>query len=211
MGSGRRALALALGLTLLVGAAFVADAVLVGRSDHPTAAHQLAPGAAPPEQAGWFPAPTLGADGLWIEPWYRETTWDLAQDAKLAAGEGKLLAVFWERQGCQFCLALHTIALRMPELHGYVADRFYVVRLDFLGERPVRDFDGYTAPQFEIASRHRAPGTPTIEFREGDGKEVLRIPGYVEPPTLLAAFEFADTRAYRETTINAWLKARGLI
>ena len=159
----------------------------------------------------WLPAPKKGADGMFIEAWFRPTTGDLTRDAALAAEEGKPLAIFWELDGCEFCALLHNQALRIPALHAYVSDRFYPVQLDHQGDRTIRDFDGTMATERDLAGRHRARGTPTIEFITADGEVVLRIPGYVEPPVLKGAFEYVDTGAYRETNINDWLQARGLL
>ncbi len=161
-------------------------------------------------QAALLPMPEKGPDGMWIEDWMRPSTGDLTKDRALAAAEGKVLAVFWERDGCEFCAQLHGVALRMPTLHRYVAERFYAVRLDFYGRKKFIDFDGVERDEQDIKLRHKVIGTPSIEFHTADGVEVLRIPGYVEPPVLAAAFEFVDTGAYKTTNINAFLRTRPL-
>lgn len=207
--TGWRTLFLAIGLAAVTGAAVVVAGAFFGRPAGTAAQGEVA--TAPAADPALLPAPTLDADGLYVAAWYRPSSGDLARDAALAAEEGKILAIFWERKGCPFCALLHNQALRIPALHAYVADRFYAVRLNFHGERAMRDFDGETFTESEVAGRHRAYGTPTLEFRTADGKEVLRIPGYVEPPVLQSAFEYVDTGAYRQTNINAWLKSRDLL
>lgn len=195
----RRSLLLAIGLAAAGAAAIVvANGALMGPRDVPAV------------EAALLPMPTLDADGHWVEPWFRPTTGDMARDAALAESEGKFLAIFWEMEGCEFCALLHTKALRVPAVHAYVTDRFYVVRLDYRGSNDIRDFDGVTAAERDIARRHRVRGTPTLEFLTTDGEVVLRIPGYVEPSVLEAALEYVDTGAYAESNINDWLAARGL-
>ena len=198
-------LALALGLAVVLGAGLIGVGTVADRMSGRGA---LAAGDA---EAGLLPPPAIGQDGLFVEPWFRTSTGDLAQDAANAAAEGKLLTLIWERDGCPYCFQLHTQDLRRPELHAYVADKFYVVRMNFFGEKAMRDFDGEAMTEREIALRHRAPGTPTMEFRSGDGKEVLRVPGYLEPPMLKVVFEFAETGAYKKMNINAWLKEKGFL
>ena len=207
----RRALLVGIGVAA-AGAATVFASIVLTRQPAPDAAsRQITAAAATVGADGLLPAPTLGADGMWIEAWERPTTGDLSRDAALAAAEGKLLVVIWEREGCPYCLQLHTHDYRIPALHAYMADKFYVVRLDFYGGHTIRDFDGTTVSEHEIAGRHRTVGTPTLEFYNADRKEVLRIPGYVEPDILQAAFEFADTGAYRQSNINTWLRERNLL
>lgn len=155
-------------------------------------------------------APKVGADGLFAEDFYRTSTFDMAKDLALAIGEGKPLAIFWEREYCEYCAQLHNEALVLPELHRYVADRFYVVRFDFHGKRMVTDFDGTRVTEEQMRTRHRVLGTPTLSFRIEGFKEVLRIPGYVEPDVLGAAFEFVDAGVYVKMGIGAYLREVGL-
>ena len=61
-----------------------------------------------------LPAPSLGRDGLFVEDWLRPTRGDLRADLAAAAGEGKVLALLWEREGCPYCAQLHLEALRDP-------------------------------------------------------------------------------------------------
>src|SRR3954462_6712073 len=92
-------------------------------------------------RAELLPSPAIGADGLFVEDWFRPTSGDLRRDLALAAGEGKVLAVFWERAGCEFCALLHLDALRDPQLRAFPAQRFHTVRLDRYGSAPITDFD----------------------------------------------------------------------
>ncbi len=162
-------------------------------------------------RAEMLPAPALGRDGLFIEDWFRPTTGDLRQDLAHAAGEGRVLALFWERAGCEWCQLLHLGALRDPELRKFPAQRFYSVRLDRFGSAMVTDFDGKPRRQSDLAEHMGVIGTPTFSFRIADGREVLRLPGYAEPPVLLAAFEYVEYGAWAYSTFPAWLEKRGLL
>lgn len=155
--------------------------------------------------------PPLGRDGLFVEDWLRASSGDLRRDLDLAAGEGKVLVLIWERAGCEYCAMLHLEALRDPALRDYAARRFYSVRLDRLAEQPVIDFDGVRRPQHAVAVRHGVLGTPTMEFLLADGREVLRLPGYADPRILLAAFEYVQFGGYLHTGIVGWLQKRGLL
>lgn len=157
--------------------------------------------------------PGLGPDGMFAEDFYRPSIGNLALDLAAARAQGKILAVFWERPGCEFCIRLHNEMLREPELREYIANKFYTVRYDFYGEKAVlHDFDGTMLNGIDLARRHRVVGTPTMEFRIDNAKEVMRIPGLVEADILGAAFEFVESGAWRDgTTINQWLLAKGII
>ena len=115
------------------------------------------------------------------------------------------------RSGCPYCAQLHLEALRDPQVRAYPADRFYTVRLDRFGRDPIRDLDGALLTQGEAAVRHQVVGTPTMEFRLADGREVLRLPGYADPAILLAAFEYVQTGGWLHVGIVGWLQQRGLL
>ena len=168
----------------------------------------LAPVAA---RGATLPSPPLGPDGLFVEDWFRPTTGDLRKDLALAAAEGKVLALFWERAGCEWCELLHLEALRDSDLRRYPAQRFYSVRLDRYGSARVVGFDGKAGRESDLAERMGVIGTPTFSFRIADGREVLRLPGYAEPPVLLAAFEYVEFGAWAHTGFVTWLQKRGLL
>ncbi len=148
---------------------------------------------------------------LFDEDFFRPTSGDLRRDLSAAAAEGKVLALWWERDGCPYCAMLHQEAMRDPSLRAYPTHRFYTVRLDRFGDAPLVDLDGAAGRQGEIAVRHGVIGTPTMEFRLADGREVLRLPGYAEPAILLAAFEYVQMGGYLHTGIVGWLRQRGLL
>ena len=134
----------------------------------------LAAGAAAAQQL--FPEPELAPDGLWAEAWLRPPSGDLRADLAAAADEGRILALFWEDPGCEYCARLHQVALRIPALRNYVANRFYSVRVERFGAKPLVDFDGTESTESEVAIRHSVEGTPAIEFRLANGIEVYRGP-----------------------------------
>lgn len=157
-----------------------------------------------------LPQPELGADGLWIQDWYRPTTGDLRQDLAAASREGKILALFWEAAGCQYCTQMHLTALRMPEVRDYITGRFYAVRLDRFGALPIVDFDGQSRAERSIAVLHRVRGTPAVEFRLADGTEVFRLPGFAQPAIFRAVFEYVHTGGYLSAPVLDWLRVRSL-
>jgi thioredoxin-related protein len=153
--------------------------------------------------------PTVGPDGLWIQDWFRPTLGDLRRDLAAASAEGKILAVFWEAAGCQYCTKMHLTALREADVRDYINQRFYVVRLDRHGSLPITDFDGETRTQADTYARHHVVGTPTVEFRLADGREVFRLPGFAQPVIFRAVFEYVHTGGYLSVNVLDWLRATG--
>jgi thioredoxin-related protein len=157
-----------------------------------------------------LPQPTVGTDGFWVAGWFHPTTGDLGRDLAAASAEGKILAVFWEAVGCQYCTKMHLTSLRDQDVRAYINDRFYVVRLDRYGTDLIIDFDGETRTQAATSAHHHVVGTPAIEFRLADGEEVFRLPGFAQPVIFRAVFEYVHTGGYLSANIMDWLRAKKL-
>ncbi|MBM3507787.1 MAG: hypothetical protein FJX64_08750, partial [Alphaproteobacteria bacterium] len=160
------------------------------------------------------PAAKMDERGFFIEDFYKPQTYDLQADLAAATAEGKMLVVMWEREFCEYCQQLHETILIEPKLHDYLANTFYVVRYDFYARsgKMLKDFDGVSAREDDIARRHRVLGTPAIEFRIEGGREVLRIPGLAGAGILLVAFDFAQNRVWESgKNINQYLLETGMI
>ncbi|MBT5860844.1 MAG: thioredoxin fold domain-containing protein [Alphaproteobacteria bacterium] len=166
--------------------------------------------ALPVEASELLPQPTVGADGFWVADWFHPTTGDLRRDLAAASAEGKILAVFWEAEGCQYCTKMHLTSLRDPDVRAYINHRFYVVRLDRYGSELIIDFDGETRTQAATSAHHHVVGTPAIEFRLADGEEVFRLPGFAQPAIFRAVFEYVHTGGYLSANIMDWLRAKRL-
>lgn len=94
-----------------------------------------------------------------------------------AASEGKLVMVNFYASWCGWCRKLESKTLADPQVVKALAS-LVPVRLD--GDREGRD----------EAARLQVRGYPTIVFLAADGREVGRIPGYLEPGPFLQ--ELAD-------------------
>jgi thiol:disulfide interchange protein DsbD len=101
----------------------------------------------------------------------------LAEARAQAAREGKLVMVNFYASWCGWCRKLESKTLADPQVVKALAP-LVPVRLD--GDREGRD----------EAARLKVRGYPTIVFLAADGREVGRIPGYLEPGPFLQ--ELAD-------------------
>ncbi len=157
----------------------------------------------------------LGDDGIYRQPWFLESFLELEEDLRDAADAGKRLAVMWELRGCPFCRDTHLVNLAVPEVSGYIRERFEILQLNLIGDREVTDFDGEVAGEKRIAQKYGVRFTPTILFfpeqPEGLGdrapmaREVARVVGYQEPKAFRRTFEFVADRHYESTSLQEFL------
>jgi len=110
---------------------------------------------------GW-PGRSIGAelseDGLYQQPWFLQSFLDLREDLQGARAADKTFVVLWELKGCPFCKLLHTENFANPTIAGYAESNFAFLQLNFIGSRPVTDFDGRTLSEKQLAERYAIEG-----------------------------------------------------
>lgn len=166
------------------------------------------------DAAAWAKA-RLGEDGLYQMDWYLESFLDLNDDLAAATANGKRFAIVWGLKGCPFCRRMHEVHLADAAIETYVRTNFDILHLNHIGAREVTDFDGRKYSEKAFAEAYGVRFTPTIQFfpetvdiqtAAGQGREVIRMPGLLEPPSFIAMFRFVREKAYERETFPEWLK-----
>jgi thioredoxin-related protein len=162
-------------------------------------------------------APVLTDDGLYKEPWFRESFLELGDDLEAARKDGKRLVVMWELKGCPYCKETHFVNFARPEIADYVKSNFEILQLNIIGSRKVTDFDGSEISEKELAARYGVRFTPTFQFfpesskglneRAPDKREVARAAGYLEPDDFLAMFRYVREKAYESKSFRDYLRS----
>ncbi|NQV83598.1 MAG: thioredoxin fold domain-containing protein [Rhodospirillales bacterium] len=157
-------------------------------------------------------------EGLHVQPWFKSSFLDLAEDAREAAAEGKQLVLFWEQKGCPYCREMHRVNLRIPEVVDYIRKNFNVVQINLWGDRDVTDFDGEVTTEKNLARKYRVQFTPTLQFfaadahtgpkKSGADTEVWRLLGYWKPFHFKNSFVYVRENGYKtEPNFQRWLQA----
>ena len=163
-----------------------------------------------------FAAAKLGDDGLYQMDWYLESFLDLAEDLAGATAKGKRFAIMWGLKGCPSCKKMHEVHLMDPKIESYIRDNFEVLHLNHIGSRVVTDFDGRKLGEKALGEAYGIRFTPTIQFLpekadglaglSGQAREVVRMPGLLEPSEFLAMFRFVREKGYESSSFPDWLK-----
>ncbi len=172
-----------------------------------------------PAQAEKHLLPYLGPneEGLHIQPWFKNSFLDLAEDVEEAAAENKQLVIFWEQRGCPYCREMHRVNLRIPEIVDYIKENFVVLQLNLWGDKEVTDFDGEVTTEKKLARKYRVQFTPTLQFfpagagtktkKPGQDVEVWRLLGYWKPFHFLNSFVYVYEKGYEtEPNFQRWLQ-----
>ncbi|WP_167648842.1 thioredoxin family protein [Mameliella alba] len=149
-------------------------------------------------------AQQMGDDGLYKNPWMRDTFKDLREDLDEANAEGKRLVLFFEQRGCIYCKKMHEEVFTDPEVSEFIDENYFVVQLNLHGSTEVTDFDGEVLQEREMARKWRVLFTPTIVFLPEDVPEgmtamdaqVAVMPGAFSKGTSLDMFTWVAEKRY---------------
>lgn len=161
--------------------------------------------------AGW-----LGEDGLFQQDWFVDSFLDLAEDIANASARGKRLAVLWGLKGCPACKRMHHEHFQDATLTNFLKTHFDILHLNILGSREVTDVDGRKFGEKDFAGHYGIRSTPSVQFfpKSTDGlaklepqkREVLRMPGLLEPKAFLGMFRFVQMEAYLGAGFADWFE-----
>jgi thioredoxin-related protein len=161
-------------------------------------------------------AAKLGDDGLYQLDWYLESFLDLSEDLAGAAEKGKRFAIMWGLKGCPSCKKMHEVHLADPKIESYIRDNFEILHLNHIGSRTVTDFDGRKLNEKALGEAYGIRFTPTIQYfpekptglsaLRGQAREVVRMPGLLEPQEFLAMFRYVRERGYDTLSFPDWLR-----
>jgi thioredoxin-related protein len=146
--------------------------------------------------------------GLLTQPWFASSNLDLREDFGKARKQGKILALLFEQRGCSYCQQMHAVNFQSGEIVSFIKENYYVVQLDYRGERDVVDLDGNKTTEADMVRLFRVNGTPNVVFIDENRKFVYRMPGYAPPDLFLAVFQYVKEKGYEHSSIQNWYKER---
>ena len=154
--------------------------------------------------------PRMSEDGLYHQPWFLESFLDLRDDFRAARSAGKTFVLLWELKNCPFCKLLHTQNFANAKIAAYAQENFTFLQLNFIGSRPVTDFDGQELSEKEMAQKYEIERTPTIQFFHESENPIAIETGrvqYMKPAEFLGMLRFIREKAYEDGPFDDWLRA----
>ena len=130
------------------------------------------------------------AQAIEIPSWFAETFFDLREDVRDAAKDGKRLMLYFGQDGCPYCKALMETNFTQPGIVQKTRAHLVAEALDIWGDREVTGFDGRTMSEKDFAKAMRVQFTPTLLFFDERGAIVARLNGYYPPHRFETALDY---------------------
>lgn len=161
---------------------------------------------------------TIGANGLFTQPWFEDGFLDLKDELEEAISEKKQLVILYEQAGCPYCKTLHSVNLQKAEIASFMQKHFRVVQLDIKGSREVTDFTGAVMSEKAFSQHWQIHFTPTLSFFPRDAARVIgqtdrkaeafRLTGYWKPFHFETVLHFVHSGSYKNDNLQTYLAAR---
>jgi len=156
--------------------------------------------------------PQMRDDGIHTESWMKSMTFlDLKEDLADAAKKGKGLVVLFEAPGCGSCKKLHEINFQKPDLVKFITGHFEVIQINIFGDNEVTNFDGKVLNEKKLAHKLGIHFTPTTVFYGKGGKELFRMPGYLNPRFYKKGFDYVlDGGPQKKILFPHWIRDQNM-
>ena len=144
------------------------------------------------------------AVALESQPFFKDSFLNLKDDLSEATKKNRILVLFFEQDGCPYCVETHKVVFADKRIVDSIKAKFDMVSLDIWGNREVTDFSGQSMSEKEFSRKMGVQFTPMINFIGPDGKELYRIAGYYPPQRFKAALEYVAQGHYRTTSFREY-------
>ncbi len=139
-------------------------------------------------------------------PFLKLSFLNLQEDLQEARQEGKYLIIMFYQEGCPFCDKMYRVTFQDKKVKEYFTKYFYMVLVDIKGANLLIDFQGKEITEKEFAHRHRIRGTPVFIFVDHQGKQILKLIGYIPPQDWLIAGRYIVEGHYRQKSFYKFLR-----
>ena len=148
----------------------------------------------------------LGGMAHEFPEWFKDSFLDLKEDAQEAADSGKHTILFMSLNGCPYCTRMLNVTF--AENRALIEKDFDSIGINIKGDREVIADGENEITEKKYAQKMRVRFTPTILFLDENAETVFRINGYWDPAQFRIAMDYVRTKAYKDTKILAFMKAR---
>jgi thioredoxin-related protein len=112
-----------------------------------------------------------------------------------AENQDKKIFLHFRTDWCRYCTQMDQGTFSDPLVIAFLSEHFIAVKVD--GDR-----------EKEAVKQHHVSGYPDNRFLDEKGREVYRLPGFVEPDVFLFFLEYIQTGSYQTMDPMQYYKSR---
>jgi thioredoxin-related protein len=139
-------------------------------------------------------------------PFLKMSFLNLKEDLEEAKSEGKYLFLMFHQEACPFCDKMYRITFQDKEVKEFFTKHFYMVLIDIKGANTLITLDGKEMTEKEFSHKKRVRATPLFIFLDQEGKEILKMVGYIPPKDFLLIGKYIVGGHYKKESFYKFLR-----
>lgn len=147
----------------------------------------------------------LGGKTAPMPSWFLNSFLDLNEDIEELSSKNKNLILFIHQDNCPYCHKFISKNLSEKKTKEKVQKHFAVVDMNMFGNRDVVDTDDEEYSEKEFALKYKVQFTPTIIFFDKEGKQALRLNGYVNDQDFNLALDYISKKKHKELSFKNYI------
>lgn len=112
---------------------------------------------------------------------------DFPTEISDAKEEGKRLVIMFHQAGCPYCDKMRSRVFPDPKVDGYFSKNFVMIESNIKGNLDVVSPTGKEMTESKMAKKFRIRATPVFVFYDTDGKQALRLTGFLNADLFVRA------------------------
>ncbi len=155
-----------------------------------------------PHKQGAF----LGSKTTVMPNWFKESFLDLAEDVADSESSGKRIMVFFHQDGCPYCNKLVEENFADQAIQNKMQKSLDVIEINMWGDREVLNIKGKSLSEKQFAIARKVQFTPTLLFFNEQGKQVLRLNGYLPIAKFDIALDYVINKHEQTTDFHKFVQ-----
>jgi len=134
---------------------------------------------------------------------------DFPGEIEAAKDDGKRLVIMFHQAGCPYCDKMRTRVFPDPKVDGYYAKNFVMIESNIKGNLDVVTPGGKEMTEAKMAKKFRIRATPVFLYFDKDGKEALRLTGFLDADLFVRAGRYVVDEVHKrpeKTSFYRYLK-----
>ncbi len=146
-----------------------------------------------------------GGEHTTMPSWFLNSFLDLSEDIEELASKEKRLILFLHQDSCPYCNLFVTKNLSDEKTKQKVQKHFAIVDVNMFGDKEITDIDEEEYSEKDFAIKYKVQFTPTLIFFNEEGKQILRLNGYVNTEKFNFALDYVKDKKENTLTYKEYL------
>ena len=143
--------------------------------------------------------------------WFKDSFLDIRDDINEATQANKRIMLYFYQDGCPYCEKLIKENMSQQQIVEKMKKDFDVISINMWGDKEVTGIDGKETTEKQFAVANKIMFTPTLVFLDENGKQVLRLNGYLPPYKFINALNYVHEKQEKVSSFRDYLAKSSVV